>query len=68
MYDPVKSGRLIDALGGTSAVAKALEVDPQVVSNWRKRGVSLLGRYKLGKLAKRKRIHVPSDLMDAFDD
>jgi transposase-like protein len=30
-------GDLIQALGGTTAVAKALSVNPSVVSNWRRR-------------------------------
>lgn len=29
----------IDIAGGTAALARALEVTPQVVSNWKKRGV-----------------------------
>jgi len=31
---------LIEKFGTTGAIAKELEVKPQVVSNWRKRGMS----------------------------
>lgn len=31
--------RLIDALGGTSAVANLFEIDPGAVSQWRRNGI-----------------------------
>ena len=56
---------VIDKLGGTMAVAKALEIDPRVVSNWKNRqtGISAAGRYKIRDLARRRRVALPDDFM-----
>lgn len=54
---------IIDRLGGTTKVAAALNVDPRVVSNWRTRNISGVGRYKISELAKRQRIVLPKDFM-----
>lgn len=38
--DPQNSAdKIIDALGGTSAVARLCEVEPPSVSDWRKNGI-----------------------------
>jgi len=34
-----EANRIIDALGGTSAVAKLCEVNSQAVSQWRRKGI-----------------------------
>ena len=34
-----EANRIIDALGGTSAVAKLCEVNSQAVSQWRRNGI-----------------------------
>lgn len=47
--------KIIDELGGTSALAALLQVDDSTVSTWRRRGIPP-GRWSdLVKLAKRKR-------------
>jgi hypothetical protein len=50
---------IIDALGGTTQVAKGLGIEPRVVSNWRKRGISKAGLYMIEKFARRKRYTLP---------
>jgi hypothetical protein len=54
---------IIDKLGGTTKVAAALSVDPRVVSNWRTRNISGVGRYKITELAKRLKVSLPKDFM-----
>lgn len=54
---------IIDKLGGTTKVADALGIDPRVVSNWRTRNISGVGRYKISELAKRRHIIIPADFM-----
>lgn len=54
---------IIDKLGGTTKVADALGVDPRVVSNWRIRNISGVGRYKISELAKKRRVALPTDFM-----
>lgn len=55
--------KVIDRLGGTKAVAEALDIFPSAVTNWRKRGISEAGRYQIRDLAKRKRVTLPADFM-----
>ena len=57
---------IIDALGGTMEVAKALKIDPRVVSNWKNRptGISAAGRYQVREFARRKRVMLPIDFME----
>lgn len=55
--------QIIDRLGGTTKVATALTVDPRVISNWRTRGISGVGRYKIAELAKRQHLKLPEDFM-----
>ena len=58
---------IIDALGGTMAVAEGLKIDPRVVSNWKTRisGISAAGRYKIRDFARRKRFKLPDGFMEA---
>lgn len=55
---------LIDNLGGTSAVARALGVADQTVSSWRERGVSWRYRPTLATMARRRKIALPADFLD----
>lgn len=55
---------LIDKLGGTTAVAAALEVSTQLVSAWKKRGISDAGRFVIADLARKKRLALPPDFFD----
>lgn len=54
---------IIDKLGGTAHVAKMLNVDMRVVSNWRTRNISGVGRYKITELAKAKGFKLPKNFM-----
>lgn len=54
---------IIDALGGTCAVASALKIDPRNVTNWRKRGISAAGKYQIQALARKMRVRLPKDFM-----
>lgn len=54
---------IIDRLGGTASVARALNLDMRVVSNWRKRNISGVGRYKITELAKTLAIRLPKNFM-----
>lgn len=56
-------GEILDALGGTSKVAAAISEIPQVVSNWRKRGISKAGRYQIQILAKQMQFSLPDDFL-----
>jgi hypothetical protein len=56
--------KLIDELGGSTAVSRDLGAEtPQVVSNWRRRGVPWRWRVKVAALAKKKRVKVPAGFM-----
>lgn len=50
----VTPGSVIDALGGTSVVAKALAVDDSTVSSWRERGIPSGRCLALARLAAEK--------------
>lgn len=50
---------IIEALGGSGAVAKALGVKQARVSNWKKRGIALDHRPAIVKLARRKKLTLP---------
>lgn len=53
--------KIINNFGGTAALAKALKLDPRIISNWknRKTGISAAGRYMIRDLARRKRKELP---------
>lgn len=55
---------IIDRLGGTTKVAVALNFDPRVISNWKSRGISGVGRYKIQQLARLKRVALPDGFME----
>ena len=67
MSTPVECGKkknmtdieLIEKLGGTTKVAEALGFDPRVVSNWKKRGISGVGRYLIADLANSAGVRLP---------
>lgn len=54
---------LIVALGDTAAVAEALGLRDNRISNWKQRGVPWRFRPKLAALAKRKRIALPEGFL-----
>lgn len=55
---------LIDALGGTSAVAEQLGASQSAVSNWRNRGVPAWARLPLARECERRGLPVDPDLFD----
>ena len=54
---------IIDALGGSAAVATLLGVPQSTVSNWKLRGISWPMRVIIREFAVRKRIKVPLNLL-----
>jgi len=56
---------LIDALGGSAAVAKALGVSLSAVSNWRSRPIPWRWRPALAALARREGVELPDDFLTA---
>ena len=58
------SKELIDALGGTSAVARSTGQSGNTVSNWKERGVPWKWRPLLAQLAERQNVPVPEDFLD----
>ena len=54
---------LIDKLGGTGAVAAHLLVEPNVVANWRERGVSWRWRPQMSTWAKTQGIELPENFL-----
>jgi hypothetical protein len=56
------AGDVIDILGGTVELARRLEVDPRVVSNWRSRGFPSGTYWAFIKLLDQKGIVAPRSL------
>lgn len=54
---------IIDALGGTGAVATALGCKDNAVSNWRERGIPWRKKGEVARLAKEKRVMIPADFL-----
>jgi hypothetical protein len=54
----------IEILGGTTAVAKALNVSPQNVTNWRRRRIPWKYRFKMVRLAEIKNVKAPDKFME----
>lgn len=54
---------IIDALGGTKALATSLDRDESTVSNWRERGIPWRLRPTIARLAKDKKVMLPPDFM-----
>jgi hypothetical protein len=54
---------IIVALGGTVAVAKAVGVSGQVVTNWKTRGISWRYRGAVAKLAATRGVVLPGDFL-----
>lgn len=52
--------QLIDELGGTTALAKEMDVTPHAISNWRKRGIPWKSRPAIARLASERGIELPS--------
>ena len=50
---------IIDDLGGNGAVAKALSVAPNVVANWKSRGIPLRERFRIAELARVQNVTLP---------
>lgn len=53
--------QLIDDLGGNTALAKALNLTPNAVSNWRTRGIPWKLRPQIARMANEKAVPLPSD-------
>jgi hypothetical protein len=54
---------IIDALGGTGAVADATGCKQSAVSMWRHNGIPWKRRPTLARLAKEKRVALPADFL-----
>jgi hypothetical protein len=60
------SSQAIDALGGTAKVARIFGLKPNVVSNWRKRGLPSHAEARLWHECKKRRInYVPPAVQEA---
>jgi hypothetical protein len=53
--------QLIDSLGGNSELAKALNLTPNAISNWRIRGIPWRMRPAIARIAAEKAVALPSD-------
>lgn len=54
---------IIDALGGTTALAKEFGLKPSTVSVWKQRGIAWEYRPKVWKMATEKELDVPEDFL-----
>lgn len=54
---------LLDKLGGNKVVAEALSLAPNVVANWRDRGIPWRRRHIIARLAAEKQIELPADFL-----
>lgn len=52
---------LLNDLGGNTAVAKALNMQPNAVANWRKRGIPWRQRPAVARLAAQMAVQLPAD-------
>lgn len=59
--DKLTGNKLIDSLGGNSAVATSLDCAPNVVANWRDRGIPWPRRAAIAKLADDNDVRLPDD-------
>jgi hypothetical protein len=53
--------QLIDDLGGNTALAKALNLTPNAVSNWRTRGIPWKLRPVIARMANEKAVPLPAN-------
>ncbi len=56
---------LIEKLGGTVALALALSVSPQNVTNWKRRGIPWKYRNRIAMMAMTQRVKLPDDFLEA---
>lgn len=61
---PMRPDELIDALGGSAAVADFLGVEINAVGNWRKRGFPAWALPKLGRMCRERNVN-PGEALDA---
>jgi hypothetical protein len=57
--------QLIDDLGGNAALAKALGLTPNAISNWRKRGIPWKVRPTVARMAAEKAVELPVNFWGA---
>lgn len=55
----------LDKLGGNRAVAEKLDLAPNVVANWRERGIPWKRRHIIAQLAAECRVPLPHDFWEA---
>lgn len=53
--------RLIDELGGNTALARELELTPNAISNWRARGIPWKMRPVIARMAAERGVVLPVD-------
>jgi hypothetical protein len=61
----MSDAKIIEALGDTGVVAKALQLSDSRVSNWKSRGIAWRYRPAIAALAKRKRVALPDGFLGA---
>ncbi len=54
---------IIDALGGTKAIADSTGSKENAVSNWRERGIPWRKRGEIARLAKDAKVMLPADFL-----
>lgn len=57
-------GRLIKALGGSTAIGKILKSSPQAVNQWRTKGVPWKFRAKVKALCEEREIRIPKGFIE----
>ena len=56
--------RLIDQLGGTGALCRALGLKHNTIAGWRERGISWRWRPKIAEMARKARLKLPKDFLE----
>lgn len=56
---------LLDKLGGNKAVAEAFGLAPNVVANWKERGIPWKRKHLIAQLAAKSKVPLPADFWEA---
>ena len=59
---------LADRPGGYKQLAAELAVTRQTIWDWRRKGISHLGRFLISRYAKERRVKLPKDFMERDND
>jgi uncharacterized protein YjcR len=55
----------LDQLGGNKVIAEALAVAPNVVANWKERGIPWKRRHVIAQIAAKRRVPLPENFWEA---